>query len=115
MTIRTVAEHSEDASAPPIGVPSPEAMSKPLPAGYRPPLVELRSLLPDVTSLKVDRYALPAARYRAGLANPIADEWHALDALMMASSAAHTGAAALVPPIDCHPAGDVRSECDPFQ
>src|SRR5437763_14648619 len=50
--IRSIAAHSEDVSPPAIGVPRPEAMSNPGPAGYRPPLVAVRSLFPEVTSLK---------------------------------------------------------------
>ena len=49
-------------------------MSNPGPAGYRPPLVEVRSLLPEVMSVNVDPYALPAARYSAGFANPTGEE-----------------------------------------
>src|SRR5436305_6450777 len=62
VAIRAVTEHSDAARRPPIGVPSPVAMSNAVPDGYRPPLDEVMSLLHEVISLKVEPYALPAAR-----------------------------------------------------
>src|SRR5437588_11738983 len=106
--------HSGPASAPACGDPRPVAMSYAGPAGYRPPLVPVRSLLPTVTSLKTLPYALPAARYRAGLAKPIGEPWHPLDAFTSATSPAHSGAAALVPPTACHPDGAPITVPDPF-
>ena len=103
------------ASAVPFGDPSPVAMSYPEPAGYS-PKAPVMSLLPEVTSLKSLLYAAAAAWYRAGLANPIGVPAQVAEALVSAISAAHAGAAALVPPTTCHPgvAGGTAVP-DPFQ
>jgi hypothetical protein len=74
-------------------------MSYPGPAAKWSPLVPVKSLLPEVTSLKYVEYAEPAARYRAGFANPTDVPPQAGDASASATSAAQTGDAALVPPI----------------
>ena len=57
------------------------------------------SLFPEVMSLKLLAYAAAAASYRSGLRNPIGVPLHVLEAFESAISAAHSGAAALVPPI----------------
>src|SRR5581483_3969575 len=84
-----------------LGLPRPLAMSYPVPAVYRPALVPVRSLLPEVTSLTA-ALGLPAA-YRAGLtkpARPRVQPW-----LDSATRDAHRGAPMLVPPVERHPPG----------